>query len=158
MRCLPPETADRVCTTCRVLQPLQAYARKASFPLGRQYVCRACFSTAKRETRAKDPAKARAAGRRWSRAQKETTRWRRILKVYGLTRLQWEAMFDAQGQRCACCGSDTPQGKRGWHVDHDHKTEVVRGILCQRCNPMLGCAQDSIEILQAGIAYLMRRK
>ncbi len=41
-------------------------------------------------------------------------------------------------------------------VDHDHKTGEIRSLLCNYCNPMLGCAFDSIEILENAIRYLKR--
>ncbi len=62
-------------------------------------------------------------------------------------------LLSMQGGRCAICGSTT-SGGNGWHLDHDHLTGVNRGVLCNLCNPMLGMAKDSIEILNAAIAYL----
>jgi hypothetical protein len=63
-------------------------------------------------------------------------------------------MFEAQGRRCAVFGCTDPGSKRGWHTDHDHVTKKVRGIVCQRCNLMLGGARDSRGVLAAGIRYL----
>jgi hypothetical protein len=40
------------------------------------------------------------------------------------------------------------------HVDHDHKNGKVRKLLCSNCNRMLGCAKESIEILNNAIQYL----
>lgn len=62
-------------------------------------------------------------------------------------------MLEAQGNRCAACGSREP-GRRGWHVDHDHKTNRVRGILCGHCNSALGFARDDTITLQRLIDYL----
>ena len=35
---------------------------------------------------------------------------------------------------CEICGSDKPGGSGGWHVDHDHRTGIIRGIVCSLCN------------------------
>lgn len=67
---------------------------------------------------------------------------------YGLTIEQWGALFAVQGRRCACCGADKPGSKYGWSTDHDHETSVVRGILCWRCNRVLGMLGDNA----AGVA------
>jgi hypothetical protein len=58
---------------------------------------------------------------------------------------------------CAICGDPPPTGKRQ-HVDHDHDTDEVRGLLCGRCNRMLGQAQDSEARLLQGVEYLRRPK
>lgn len=76
------------------------------------------------------------------------------LKRYGLTPETRNALFVAQGSVCAACGSPDPKGIRGWHVDHDHVTGKVRGIVCLYCNVALGKVQDSVERLQRLIVYL----
>jgi Recombination endonuclease VII len=67
----------------------------------------------------------------------------------------FDAMFAQQGECCAICKTTEP-GHHGWAIDHCHTTGKVRGILCQKCNPMLGYARDQIAILEAAIDYLMR--
>lgn len=44
----------------------------------------------------------------------------------------YEAMLTAQGGGCAIC--HRPPKTRRLHIDHDHKTLTVRGLLCHRCN------------------------
>ncbi|MGD0053597.1 MAG: endonuclease domain-containing protein, partial [Vulcanimicrobiaceae bacterium] len=42
------------------------------------------------------------------------------------------------------------------HVDHDHRTNEVRGLLCRWCNQMLGSAKDDPARLRGAIDYLSR--
>ncbi len=76
------------------------------------------------------------------------------LKKYGLTPESKEALFLSQGSACAACGSPDPRGVRGWHIDHDHITGKVRGIVCLYCNVALGKVEDSVDRLKMLIAYL----
>ena len=85
----------------------------------------------------------------------DATAYRREIK-YGISPEQYTNLFSSQGNCCAICRSDSPKSKRGWCVDHDHKTGKVRGILCHFCNPMLGQAQDDIKVLESAIFYLKR--
>lgn len=87
------------------------------------------------------------------RKQKHT----RLKREYGITSEEWWDMFDNQGRKCNICKSDTTVG-RGWHTDHCHETNKVRGILCYHCNLLLGMAKDRIEILETAIAYLKEHK
>lgn len=43
------------------------------------------------------------------------------------------------------------------HVDHDHETGLIRGLLCHHCNTLLGHAKDSVDVLEAAIVYLKSR-
>lgn len=78
------------------------------------------------------------------------------LKSYGLTIETCDAMWISQGKRCAVCRSDNPFSKKGWQIDHCHKTGVARGILCTHCNRMLAGALDKPENLEAGIEFLRK--
>lgn len=86
--------------------------------------------------------------------------WSTRLARYGLTRAAFDTMLEAQGGRCAICRTISPPTGRhsrdGWHVDHDHTTGRIRGLLCRACNHLLGNAEDSIARLEAAIAYLAR--
>lgn len=78
---------------------------------------------------------------------------RNSLAKYGITRTEWAAMFAAQDGACAICTE--PLGDRP-HVDHDHATGDVRGLLCPHCNWMLGNAKDSPANLRRAALYLER--
>jgi hypothetical protein len=57
-------------------------------------------------------------------------------------------------RQCKCCGSPNSGSKKGWHVDHDHKTGAIRGVLCANCNIALGQVNDDINKLYQLINYL----
>jgi hypothetical protein len=61
-------------------------------------------------------------------------------------------MIEAQGGTCATC-----DGKPE-HVDHDHATGKVRGVLCFNCNQALGNVRDSVETLARLRTYLRRHQ
>lgn len=73
--------------------------------------------------------------------------------LYRLSLADWFALMEQQGGICPICETDDPGG-RNWHTDHDHETGEIRGILCGRCNLMLGHARDNVGILRAAIEYL----
>lgn len=79
---------------------------------------------------------------------------------YGIEPEQYDAMVSAQDGVCAICRqpeSITTAAGRGWDlsVDHDHETGHVRGLLCNRCNALLGHAQENTATLEAASAYLL---
>lgn len=77
----------------------------------------------------------------------------RLRDVYSMTTWEYDAILEKQGGCCAICGMK-PRTKR-LHVDHDHKTMMVRGLLCSNCNSgVLASAKDSPDILRAAADYL----
>ena len=68
-----------------------------------------------------------------------------------------EEMLIKQNGKCIC-GRDNSTNKISiyLHVDHDHETGKVRGLLCFSCNRILGASQDNPEILKILIEYLQR--
>lgn len=74
-------------------------------------------------------------------ANKRADRAKHLKAKYGLSIEDWNAMFAAQGFVCASCSSPHA-GVRWWPVDHCHKTNRIRGILCNRCNVALGYVED----------------
>lgn len=105
-------------------------------------------------------AKATESRRAWQRSNPDHL-WAYSLRVkYGLTPEDFEAMLKNQRGKCAIpeCGAETPGGRsKRWHVDHDHVTGVVRGLLCNSCNVGLGFFDDRPELLRAAAAYLERK-
>lgn len=93
---------------------------------------RARYAAKRDEIREK--VKAYNASERGRKAQRDL----KLRAAYGITLVEWEAMFDAQGRRCKSCGTCDPGSRKGWATDHSHVTKRVRGILCHRCNLAVG--------------------
>lgn len=91
--------------------------------------------------------------KRYYRKHIEKYRMEHIQRTFGLTPEAYEELFAKQENKCAICGA--LRGTVKFAVDHDHKTNRVRGILCTRCNSMLGMARDNTVILESGIQYLL---
>ncbi|WP_234040356.1 endonuclease VII domain-containing protein [Micromonospora coerulea] len=68
---------------------------------------------------------------------------------YGIGEKEFQELLAEQGGVCAICDGEDPQ-----HLDHDHRTGWVRGILCFNCNGGLGQFRDSPARLARAITYL----
>lgn len=77
-------------------------------------------------------------------------------KRYGLTMDQIRSMRESQGQCCAICALPFENKPRAVHVDHCHRTGVIRGILCNPCNLGIGKLRDEPEILRRAADYIDR--
>lgn len=84
----------------------------------------------------------------------EVKQLRRKLRPYGLTTEDYVEIMNKQGYVCAICGGTTGFGARSLAVDHCHRTENVRGFLCDFCNKILGLARDRPEVLERAAQYL----
>ncbi|HMD54364.1 MAG TPA: endonuclease domain-containing protein, partial [Phycisphaerae bacterium] len=93
------------------------------------------------------------------RAQnKDHYRDKDLRKNFGITIDQYNEMLANQGGVCAIC-SQPERSMRGENVkllavDHCHSTGEIRQLLCSRCNPMLGYAGDSSDMLRKGADYI----
>lgn len=82
-------------------------------------------------------------------------RWYLLQRQYGLSESQFTTLMEKQNQQCAICRlplSDLVP--RFVHVDHEHLTGRVRGILCSNCNHGIGHFKDDANLLRAAACYL----
>ena len=79
---------------------------------------------------------------------------------YGIDFTDYKRLAETQANACAICGEPETAARNGklrWlAVDHCHDTGRVRSLLCGRCNPMIGFADHSTDILTCAIDYLRR--
>lgn len=89
----------------------------------------------------------------------EEARFYNLKYNYGLTFEQYQYMYKAQNGCCDICGRAEHLTVTGrLHIDHDHETGKVRGLLCMGCNTGIGHLKDDVEILKNAINYLERSK
>lgn len=79
---------------------------------------------------------------------------------HGLTVAQVKAAWLAQDGKCANprCEAvfdiEHPDHRNGMQIDHDHVTNLFRGLLCKPCNSTLGHAGDDVARLLGLVEYL----
>jgi len=154
----PPLAADateKLCPRCGRVRLLRFFALRMRNGQGtRKGYCRECETNYGTE-RLKSSQEARTSRRRDAANWNRTNRDYRLRTLYGITEADYETMLEKQGGRCAICRTDTVGGNsRHWHVDHDHSTGVVRGLLCHRCNMALGYFKDDPRRLVDALLYL----
>lgn len=104
-------------------------------------------------------AKENAANREWYKNNKDRKQAVSRLWRYKITKATYEKLITKQNYLCAICNQVPTKKKRlaspdGFAIDHCHNTNIVRGLLCESCNKLLGYAKDSKNILHNAIDYL----
>lgn len=77
---------------------------------------------------------------------------KRNLRQYNLSPVDYYKLLEVQGGFCKIC--KMPPNKKRLHVDHDHKTGRIRGLLCTNCNTGLGHFKENSRLLEEAINYL----
>lgn len=128
----------RTCTKCRIEHDISDYRKDKQKKDGIHPHCIHCR---------REDSKKYTTGRRGKD--------KNLRNIYGITLEQWEDMYKNQDSACAIC-KDTFSKMSGKfiHVDHCHKTNKVRGLLCVSCNHLLGKSKDDTGILANAIQYL----
>src|SRR5882724_10406966 len=134
--------------------------------------CRACYEHDLRHGNAEYWQRQRENARRWAkkfperikakqreriedprcRARDKSTKRRAWLADLGTTESELAALLEFQRGACAICRRSFSEATQ--HVDHDHATGELRGLLCSRCNNGLGMFGDGKEGLEVAIRYL----
>ena len=125
---------QKFCVACGAIKPLTDFPRNRSDSTGYATYCKPCHNAKTRES------KKRLYG---------GTREYHLRQRYGIGEKEFAELLAEQGGGCAICGAADPQ-----HVDHDHRTGWVRGILCFNCNGGLGQFRDDPGALSKAITYL----
>lgn len=130
---VPVPDGSKWCPDCGEVKPLAEFPRTKRSRSGVHSYCKPCHN----------------ARGKVSVAKVGGSREYHLRRRYGIGVVDFDRMLAEQGGVCAICGRAAPQ-----HVDHDHVTGGVRGILCFNCNGGLGHFRDDVEHLAKAISYL----
>lgn len=157
------------CKRCHILKALADFYRDAGARDGVRNDCKACNAAASKARYLANPAAAVARVKRWQQANpdrvnayhrarradprvKRAERSAYLKRKYGITVEEYDAMLARQGGGCGICGSP-PSDSISLHIDHDHRTGRIRGLLCFVCNSSLGELDDP-DLLRAALRYV----
>jgi hypothetical protein len=87
--------------------------------------------------------------------RKRADREGHLRRKYGITVDDYERMLVEQSGGCAVCAAPPPE-RGSLHVDHDHETGAVRGLLCVSCNNAIGAFREQYALFQRAADYLDR--
>ncbi|MET1001827.1 MAG: endonuclease VII domain-containing protein [Acidimicrobiia bacterium] len=162
----------KVCCSCDETKSLNEFYANPSGRDGTRPECKVCTKARRREWYASNREREIERVTEWQRAnpdrvkatmdafraagrKKLSDRKSHLKRNYGLTLDQYEEMLAAQGGVCAICRQPRPED-RTLHVDHDHETGEIRGLLCFKCNNALGDFNDDHDLFQTAADYLDR--
>ena len=134
------ENGFRNCTSCGDRKHSSEFYASSTRRGGIVTVCKPCSLKASREYNFKN-------------------RLHLTMKRHGMTVDDYDSILISQSGSCAICKTKDPGGENGrFCVDHDHKTGIVRGLLCNPCNWGIGHLRDNPEILRSAIQYLEKNR
>ncbi len=121
------------CPDCGTVKSMDEFPRHRSARLGRALYCKPCHINRGNA----------------SRERHGGHRNYHLNRRYGITAAEADAILAEQGGLCAICRTSPAA-----HVDHNHATGRVRGLLCFNCNGGLCQFKDQIDVLNAAVRYL----
>lgn len=164
----------KMCSKCKEIKPLRDFYPDKKSKDGHSYWCAPCSREYQREWRRRNSDKYARYKERWNqwygqpenraRRMEAAADWRRrnperakynrrkhTLKEKAISPEDYDWLLAAQGGRCAICAR---KSARTLHVDHDHHTGKIRGLLCDNCNLGMGHFQDDPGLITKALQYL----
>lgn len=127
--------AYKTCPVCTGLFPLEQFPKQAIGRFSRHTYCRKCYNAKRRDSNRKV-------------YDKEVKRKWNFKSRYGLSEADVNEMHRDQNGSCALCGIRSEKLK----IDHDHRTDKVRKLICHRCNLRMSAVDDE-EWCEKAILY-----
>ena len=113
-------------------------------------LCRSCYRKQDRRTNGQ---KYHASEKRRYGRRKESLRDYQLQRFYGINSKEYSQLLERQFGLCAICRRVNGNARR-LHVDHDHETGKVRGLLCGSCNAAIALFHEKPNLMLDAIRYL----
>ena len=137
------------CAKCKKVKTVDNFSKKTSSKTGYSYVCKQCHNKYSREVwYIKNKDKQKLSSKKW----KDKNKVRVLATKYNTEISVIKKLLKESNGKCAICGEECSN----LHLDHNHKTNKVRGFLCRKCNSGLGFFNDNITIVESAIKYLKK--
>ena len=140
----------KLCSKCRNTKSLTEFYRNQSQPGGYHYYCKPCKNEADKEYKSRDPDRYR------EHARKSNRRWK-LRNVYKMSETDYLRLLNLHQHKCHICNQPFSADLAD-HIDHDHTSHRVRGILCGNCNWALGLFKDNPALLRQAADYLEKHQ
>lgn len=144
--------SSKKCSCCGEVKPTTEFTRhKKREKWGFHSYCKECANKKFKKYRRDNP-----------EGYKRIKRKQNLKNQYGLTVEDIERMLKNQNYKCAICGKEiflhgsSADKNKIAHVDHNHETGKIRGLLCNDCNIGLGKFMDNTEYLLGAVSYLKK--
>jgi len=124
----------KVCYRCKKTLPIDQFCKDKRRPHGVGYGCKSCENERNRK-----------------RYRSEYFAEYHLRTTYGLTELDKQRFIEANNGKCACCHTVPKK----FVVDHNHLTGKIRGIICQKCNTMIGFIEQNPDLYELCKKYLL---
>jgi len=148
--------STKICSECKVEKPFDEFYKDSRAKDGFTYKCKVCDSRRSKTWRAANPEKTRAAERLWRAANPEKVAYQNQKHRYGHC-INFEEIMKRYDKvtNCECCGvAFTNTGNNRKCIDHSD--DLIRGIICNKCNRGLGFLGDNLEGVKNAANYLER--
>lgn len=146
------ELSVKPCSRCKSILPLSDFYPHRRMKLGRQSHCKKCA----RQWHHERPDYVRKKNAEWHANNREYKRDKQRIRNYGFTPQDANQLRKLQEGKCACCHAMLNDVKEC--VDHCHVSGRIRGLLCNRCNVVLGWVEDDPALLKSMAFYLTKEE
>jgi hypothetical protein len=150
---------QKYCPKCDTTKDLEAFGNNRAQFDGKQNYCKPCCVATVTASRHKDPTSHRRSSKAWREANPERNKDNHAKWRYGLEHGSYAEMLAQQNGKCAICFTDKPgKNLERFAIDHCHKSNVVRGLLCENCNRAIGLLKEDTDIIESAIKYIKRTR
>lgn len=153
---IDPERKEKICARCKQIKPISEFGRCRGRRDRHHWRCRPCAVAHNQEYNAKHKEQMRWAARVWREKNPSYGLCHSVGLPLGEGLRLWRHLYKKQNGKCAICLRENGSSKVKLGFDHDHKTGIIRGLLCNPCNFLIGRGQDNPNLFFAAIAYLKK--
>lgn len=139
----------KTCTKCGETKTLDDFSNDKYRADGKCHWCRECCKSQSKLYRLKNPQRQT----KYDEQHKKENKNSYLIRKYGITLYEYGELLQSQEGVCAGCGQ-LPNKDISLAVDHDHVTGHIRGLLCDRCNKVLGSIKDDPKTLRTLADYI----